>query len=81
MLEINYILKDAGWAILEISNGEEILKFDISYLHDSLKNLAESAIELQTKNEKSVIFMDEPGENWLVLKKDKNELKFELKIV
>ena len=69
MLQLNYILEDAGWAILEISKGEELLKLNISYLHDSLKNLAESAIELETKNEKTVIFMDEPGEHWLILKK------------
>ncbi len=72
MLSLNYILKNAGWAVFEISNGQETLSFDISYLHDSLKNLAESAIDLKTKSEKSVVFMDEPGEHWLVLKRGDN---------
>lgn len=49
MLSLNYILKNAGWAVLEISNEEETLSIDISYLHDSLKNLAESAIDLKIK--------------------------------
>lgn len=70
MLNLNYILENDGWAILEIDNGEEVLQLNISYLHDSLQNLAASAIDLKTKFEKSVIFMDEPGEHWLVLKKD-----------
>lgn len=80
MLELNYILEDAGWAILEINNGEKIIKLDISYLHDSLKNLSESAIELKIKKEKFVIFMNEPGEHWLILKKnEKNEIEYELR--
>lgn len=80
MLQLNYILKNAGWGILEISNGEKTLKFNISYLHDSLKNLAESAIELKNGREKLVIFMDEPGETWLVLKKKENNIiEYELR--
>ncbi|ULT25838.1 hypothetical protein KUH03_02285 [Sphingobacterium sp. E70] len=31
--------------------------------------MAQSAIELRTKGEKSVVFMDEPGEHKLILKK------------
>lgn len=80
MLSLSYILKNAGWAVLEISDGDKTLSFDISYLHDSLKNLAESAIDLKTKSEKSVVFMDEPGEHWLVLKRDgNNTIKYELR--
>ena len=79
MIEINYSLKDSGWAILELNNGHKVVKFDISYLYDSLKKLAESAIELKDKNEKSVIFMDEPGEHWLVLKKQGKKIEYELR--
>ena len=74
MLNLNYILQDNGWAIIEINNGEKVLHLNVSYLHDSLKNLAESAIHLKNKSVKSVIFMDEPGEFWLVLKRDEDNL-------
>lgn len=80
MLQLNYILNNAGWAILEINNGEKTLKFNISYLHYSLKNLAESAIDLKNCREKLVIFMDEPGETWLILKKQENNtIEYELR--
>lgn len=80
MISINYILNNAGWATVEISNGTEEIKLCASYLHDSLKNLAETAIGLKTKNEEAVIFMDEPGEYWLILKKKENNLlEYELR--
>jgi len=80
MLNLNYILENDGWAIFEIDNGEESVQLNISYLHDTLQNLAESAIALKTKSEESVIFMDEPGEHWLVLRKDEcNVINYELR--
>ena len=80
MLNLNYILKNDGWAVLEIDNGEEFLQLNISYLNDSLQSLAQSAIDLKRKSEKTVIFIDEPGEHWLVLKKnDLNIINFELR--
>lgn len=80
MIEIDYILEDAGWAIVKISNEYKQIVLSASYLHDSLKNLAESAIELNTKQEKTVIFMDEPGEYWLVLKKlDNSKIEYQLR--
>lgn len=79
MINIEYNIEDAGWAIGKIGNGEESVEFDITYLHDSLKELAESAIDLKEKKYKSVIFMNEPGEHRLILnKKDKNIIEYEL---
>ena len=72
MLELNYSLNGHGWAILEIDNGEMKIEICVSYFHDSLKNLAESAIKVLTNNEISVVFMDEPGEHQLLLKKIAN---------
>lgn len=72
MLELNYSLNGHGWAILEIDNGKMKIEICVSYFHDSLKNLAESAIKLLTNNEISVVFMDEPGEHQLLLKKIAN---------
>ena len=80
MLHLNYLLQNAGWAILEISNGDKLVKLNVSYLHDSLKSLADSAYDLKNKTEKKVIFMDEPGEHWLILrKKENNEIEYQLR--
>lgn len=79
-MEIDYKLENAGWAIVKISEGYREVVLSPSYLHDSLKNLAESALQLKTKNEQTVIFMDEPGEHWLVLKKrNNNEIEYQLR--
>jgi len=43
-----------------------------------LKELAQSAIELRTRGEKSVVFMDEPGEHKLILKKNGSGISYEL---
>lgn len=80
MLHVNYIVREGGWANLKIGNSEELLEFNISYLHNSLKDFAESAIELKNGKEKRVIFMDEPGELWLILKMiENNVVDYELR--
>ena len=80
MIQIEYHVENAGWAIGRIGNGEKTIEFDISYLNDSLKELAESAIDIKTKNTKSVIFMSEPGEHKLVLQKNiENKIEYELR--
>jgi putative exporter of polyketide antibiotics len=67
-LSISYIVEDAGWAQITISDGEGEIVNDVSYLHDSLRDLAELAIEMRSgaKTAKA-IFMDEPGELQLVV--------------
>lgn len=80
MLEINYTVENAGWAIVTIQHDYKTIKMVASYLHDSLKELAESAIQLKTKTEKKVVFMDEPGEYWLVLRRlNDKDLEFEVR--
>ncbi|WP_286754555.1 MULTISPECIES: hypothetical protein [Sphingobacterium] len=44
-----------------------------------MKELAQSAIELRTKVDKSVVFMDEPGEHKLILKKNGTSISYELR--
>lgn len=79
-MEIEYKVENAGWALVKISEGYKKIVLSPSYLHDSLKDLAESALQLQTKNEKKVVFMDEPGEHWLVLKKsNENTIDYEVR--
>lgn len=74
MIRIDYSDIESGWARVHIENEFENTHCAVSYLHDSLKNLALSAINIQTKKYQSVIFMDEPGEYKLVLERndDKN---------
>ncbi len=69
MISINYQIEDAGWAIGRIGNETQLIEFYISYLHDSLKQLAESALDIDFTETQTVIFMDEPGEHRLVLNK------------
>lgn len=80
MIEIEYKIVGSGWANGKISNGKKRKKFAISYLKDSLKELAESAIEIREKDFKSVVFMEEPGEHVLILnRKDENKIDYELR--
>ena len=80
MIQIEYKIDGAGWAIGKIGNGQKLTEFSVSYLHDSLKDLAESAIEIGKKELKSVVFMDEPGEHVLILnRKEKNLIDYELR--
>jgi len=77
-LSISYIVEDAGWAQITISGGEGEIVNDVSYLHDSLRDLAELVIEMRSgaKTAKA-IFMDEPGELQLVVSKNRNQIAFE----
>jgi len=77
-LSISYIVEDAGWAEIAISDGDGKIAQDVSYLHDSLRDLAELAIDMSSgaKTAKAT-FMDEPGELQLVLNKDEKHIAFE----
>lgn len=80
MLNLNYIIDGTGWATIEISNGLETVNLNVSYLHDSLKDLTVSVLELKERNKSQVLFMDEPGEHLLVLSKvSDNEISYDLR--
>lgn len=80
MIKIEYNIEDDGWALAKISNGKEQSKFSVSYLNDSLLELAESAIEIGDKHNKSIVFMEEPGEHVLILNCDDGEfIDYELR--
>ena len=80
MIEIEYEIVGSGWANGQIGNGKEQIKFAVSYLNNSLKELAESAIEIQEKDFKKVVFMEEPGEHVLILnRKNESEIDYELR--
>jgi hypothetical protein len=80
MITIDYKIENAGWALVTIGNGESQDRFGVSYLHDSLKELANSALKIKDKDSQSVIFMEEPGELKLVLERTLDtKLDFELR--
>lgn len=80
MIYINYKLEDIGWATGTIGNGEKGVSFPISYLNDSLKELAESAIDIVSSEQKSVLFMGEPVDWKLTINNiDNKEITYELK--
>ena len=79
MFFIEYELHNAGWAFGKIGNSEKEIKFVVSYLNDSLLELAQSAIDIKTMSSKRVVFMDEPGEYILILNRIGSRLVYELR--
>ena len=80
MFFIEYELHKAGWAFGKIGNTEREVRFAVSYLNDSLLELAQSAIDIKTKLSKRVVFMDEPGEFVLILNRiDNVKISYELR--
>ncbi len=73
------MVHNGGWAVLEICNIEKTITLNISFFHDSLKELAQSAIVPRSKDETSVVFMDEPGEHKLILKKNGTNIFYKLR--
>ena len=77
-MKFNYSLIGAGWAkaILITENSE--VEMIVSYLHDTLKELATSTIDLYKgiAQERVVIFMDEPGEHhWIIEAQPEKQLE------
>lgn len=76
---LKYTVHNGGWAAFEIGDIEKAVTLKISFFHDSLKELAQSAIVLRSKEETSVVFMDEPGEHKLILKRSGTNIIYELR--
>lgn len=67
-MTIDYKLFDAGWAEASFSSSSKSHMVVVSYIHDSLRDLAKAAIVLGDEAETvTVIFLDEPGEHQLIL--------------
>lgn len=65
---IAYELHDAGWAEMSFRTERQRLEFAVSYLHDSLSDLARMGLALQKGSAHAeAVFMDEPGEAILVV--------------
>ena len=67
-MTIDYRLTGAGWATATIATSGQRVEMTVSYLHDSLKQLAEAGIQLGSgASNATVVFMDEPGEHQMLL--------------
>ncbi|MBX5481948.1 MAG: hypothetical protein IRZ16_08950 [Myxococcaceae bacterium] len=65
-----YRLGEAGWALATIALGGRKTSLAVSYLHDSLRDLASSVRALcEGAPAVTVVFMDEPGEAHLRLRR------------
>jgi hypothetical protein len=77
---IGYVLSGTGWATLSFRADAGPMAFAVSYLHDSLGDLARMGLDLvKGAQHASAVFMDEPGEVHLVVTGEKDELAFELR--
>ena len=71
---IEYKFENHGWATIRLSNGKEKFESSVSYLHDSLADLAQMAIDLKNGSTTTQsLFMGEPGELLLVIKIQNNK--------
>jgi len=62
------------------SDGEKTIDSPVSYLHDSLGELAEMAISIKAgHSETTATFMDEPGELVFVVILDKEKANYEVR--
>lgn len=79
-LSIEYVVEKAGWAQARITNGDSEAIITVSYLHDSLLELAQLALSLKKgAPEAKVLFMDEPGEHQFIVSTDGAEAKYEVR--
>lgn len=81
---IAYQLHDAGWANVTVKYGEENYQQAVSYLHDSLKDLCDLAIALQSGGsitEAKVLFLDEPGELTLLVSAAEQSNEAEVRLI
>ena len=77
---IGYALSGAGWATLSFRAEAGPMAFAVSYLHDSLGDLARMALDLvKGATAAAAVFMDEPGEVHLLVTGDADVLAFELR--
>ena len=81
---IAYQLHDAGWASVTVKYGEESHQQAVSYLHDSLKDLCNLALALQSGasiTEAKVLFLDEPGELALLVSAAERSNEAEVRLI
>ena len=75
-LTLEYELHRAGWATARVLDRDRV-EMAVSYLHDTVGELAASAQEVEAGcRESRVVFMDEPGEHQLLLTNERDGTYF-----
>jgi hypothetical protein len=78
-MDFTYTLDGSGWATTTLTVSDQSVSMTVSYLHDSLRELAVSILRLRAgESEAKVIFMDEPGEHHLILKRVGENVEIEV---
>ena len=79
-LTIEYFLDNHGWADVRFSDGKTHCESSASYLHDSLDQLADMALDLKHGVDAAfAVFVNEPGETQFVVNITNNEAFYELR--
>jgi hypothetical protein len=69
-MRLTYGLEAHGWATVTLECSQQTVRMAASYLHDSLRDLASAARAVAMgAAEVKVIFMDEPGEHELIIRR------------
>ena len=78
--KFEYKLHDAGWAEAIAYAQDKSVHMTVSYLHDSLCELADAAKSLiYGADSAKVVFMDEPGEHQIIFEKKDENVTFEVR--
>ena len=78
-VEFHYSLGGTGWATATVANDGKSVSMPASYLHDSLRDLAKAVLRLRDgESEALVIFVDEPGEHHLTLRRLSDDVTVEV---
>jgi len=68
MFKLKYEVGEHGWAKIFLRLDDQSIEARVSYLHDSLRDLAQIAVDIKNGNsEMTAIFRDEPGELQLIV--------------
>jgi hypothetical protein len=77
---LKYLMEGAGWATAIVANKTESISMTVSYLHDSLCDLADATRSLiHGADSAKAIFMDEPGEHQLYFVKENDSISYEVR--
>ncbi|MEZ6142024.1 MAG: hypothetical protein R3B84_15770 [Zavarzinella sp.] len=81
MFRCSYILDGTGWATVSVSENDRQVAMTASYLHDSLRELSQAALDLCDGNSAvTVVFMAEPGEHHLIVTGSQNSALVDIEV-
>ena len=77
--KISYELRNHGWAIVSLSDGQTTVERAASGLYDSLLDLAQMALSILSGSlDSTACFLDEPGELQLIVRQNDEKASYEV---